>query len=138
VKTTAESQHRAGGAPGCAPPHRTPSPPGSRAGSSAPDSLASSVCTQRIRQCPGIRMFLGLPDPDPDPLVRGTDPDPSLFLRMKIMCLWDPDPLVRGADTGIRIRTKMSWIPNTGIRGVNVKTAECIEWCRQVFLISRH
>ncbi len=24
-----------------------------------------------------IRMFLGLPDPDP--LVRGTDPDPSLF-----------------------------------------------------------
>jgi hypothetical protein len=28
-----------------------------------------------------IRMFLGLQDPDPDPLVRGTDPapDPSLF-----------------------------------------------------------
>jgi hypothetical protein len=28
-----------------------------------------------------IRMFLGLPDPDPDPFVRGTDPalDPSLF-----------------------------------------------------------
>jgi hypothetical protein len=30
-----------------------------------------------------IRMFLGLLDPDPDPLVRGTDPDqkpdPSLF-----------------------------------------------------------
>jgi hypothetical protein len=54
-------------------------------------------------------MFLGLQDPDPDPLVRGTDsdPDPSLFgnngcklgfqhkilaidkfLRLKIMCLW--------------------------------------------------
>jgi hypothetical protein len=30
-------------------------------------------------------MFLGLPDPDP--LVRGTDPDP------------DPDSLVRGTDT---------------------------------------
>ncbi len=28
-----------------------------------------------------IRMFLGLQDPDPDPLVRGPDldPDPSLF-----------------------------------------------------------
>jgi hypothetical protein len=59
-----------------------------------------------------IRMFLGLPDPDP--LIKGIDPDPSLFhkcvehteilpakenfntkfikktrfLRMKIMCLW--------------------------------------------------
>ncbi len=32
----------------------------------------------RIRR---IRMFLGLPDPDLDPLDRGTDPDPdpSLF-----------------------------------------------------------
>ncbi len=91
-----------------------------------------------------IRMFLG----DPDPLVRGTDPDPSLFLlmrwadwnnackncskkikflRLKIMCLWvsykkkiktwredsDPDPLVIGTDPEIRIRTKMSRIPNT-------------------------
>jgi hypothetical protein len=24
-------------------------------------------------------MFLGLPDLDPDPIVRGTDPDPSFF-----------------------------------------------------------
>jgi hypothetical protein len=24
-----------------------------------------------------IRMFLGLPDPDQDPIVRGTDPDPA-------------------------------------------------------------
>jgi hypothetical protein len=24
-----------------------------------------------------FRMFLGLQDPDPDPLVRGTDPDPA-------------------------------------------------------------
>ncbi len=31
-------------------------------------------------------MFLGLLDPDPDPLVRGMDLDP------------DPDPLVRGMD----------------------------------------
>jgi hypothetical protein len=30
----------------------------------------------RIRR---IRMFLGLLDPDPDLLVRGTAPDPSLF-----------------------------------------------------------
>ncbi len=29
-------------------------------------------------------MFLGLPDPDPDPLVRGMDPDPAL----------DPDPSI--------------------------------------------
>jgi hypothetical protein len=29
-----------------------------------------------------IHMFLGLPNPDPDPLVRGMDPDPAL----------DPDP----------------------------------------------
>jgi hypothetical protein len=29
-----------------------------------------------------IHMFLGLMDPDPDPLVRGMDPDPAL----------DPDP----------------------------------------------
>jgi hypothetical protein len=35
---------------------------------------------------------------DPDPLVRGTD----------------PDPFVRGIDPRIRIRTKMSWIRNTG------------------------
>ncbi len=26
-----------------------------------------------------IRMFLGLLDPDPDPLVRCTDPDPSII-----------------------------------------------------------
>jgi hypothetical protein len=31
-----------------------------------------------------IHVFLGLLDPDPDPLVRGMDPD--------------PDPLVRGMD----------------------------------------
>jgi hypothetical protein len=29
-----------------------------------------------------IRMFLGLLDPDPDPLVRGMDPDPS-FIKQK-------------------------------------------------------
>ena len=32
----------------------------------------------RIRIRP-IRMFLGLLDPDPYPLVRGTDPDPSVI-----------------------------------------------------------
>ncbi len=26
-----------------------------------------------------IRMFVGLQDPDPDALVRGTDPDPSII-----------------------------------------------------------
>ena len=36
--------------------------------------LYETVLENRIR----IRMFLGLPDPDP--LVSGSDPDPSLFL----------------------------------------------------------
>jgi hypothetical protein len=26
-------------------------------------------------------MFLGHPDPDPDPLVRGVDPDPSIITQ---------------------------------------------------------
>jgi hypothetical protein len=30
-----------------------------------------------------IRMFLGLLDPDPDQLVRGTDPDPSFYHQAK-------------------------------------------------------
>jgi hypothetical protein len=28
-----------------------------------------------------IHMFLGLLDPDPDPLVRGMDPDPSIVMQ---------------------------------------------------------
>jgi hypothetical protein len=32
----------------------------------------------RIHQ---IHMFLDLPDPDPDPLVRGMDPDPSFIMQ---------------------------------------------------------
>jgi hypothetical protein len=28
-------------------------------------------------------MFLGLLDPDPDPLVRGTDPDPSIIKQIQ-------------------------------------------------------
>jgi hypothetical protein len=39
------------------------------------DPFAFAVLEIRIRR---IRMFLGLLDPDPGPLVRGTDPDPSL------------------------------------------------------------
>jgi hypothetical protein len=34
----------------------------------------------------------------------------------------DPDPLVRGTDPEIRIRTKMSRIPNTAIKGVVFNT----------------
>ncbi len=30
-----------------------------------------------------IRMFLGILDPDPDPLVRGTDQDPSIIKQKK-------------------------------------------------------
>ncbi len=33
------------------------------------------IKTLLIRQCSGSRMFLGLLDPDP--LVKGTDPDPA-------------------------------------------------------------
>jgi hypothetical protein len=42
----------------------------------------------RIRRSP---IFLGLPDPDPDPLVRGTDPDlapdPSRIERTESVAL---------------------------------------------------
>jgi hypothetical protein len=37
------------------------------------------LCSVEIR-IPRIRVFLGLPDPDS--LVRGPDPDPSLFHRI--------------------------------------------------------
>jgi len=54
----------------------------------------SSVLWIRTRiRARRIRMFLGLQEPDPDPLVRGTDPR-------------------------IRICTKMSWIPNTSFHGI--------------------
>jgi hypothetical protein len=42
-----------------------------------PQSNYWAVLGIRIRN--QIRMFLGLLRPDPDPLVRGMDPDPSLF-----------------------------------------------------------
>jgi hypothetical protein len=45
-------------------------------------NVRKTICTSEavlwIRIC-RIRMFLGLLDPDPDPFVRGSDPDPSLF-----------------------------------------------------------
>ncbi len=61
--------------------------------------FVTSLCHFSLKNyvnAPGFRiqilMFLGLPDPHPDPLVRGTD--------LMILIL-------------IRIRTKMSWIRNT-------------------------
>jgi hypothetical protein len=39
-----------------------------------PHSATLFLSVLRIR----IHMFLGLLDPDPDPLVRGMDPDPSI------------------------------------------------------------
>jgi hypothetical protein len=39
----------------------------------------------RIRICQ-IRMILGLLDPDPDPLVRGMDPDPSIIKNLDSYC----------------------------------------------------
>jgi hypothetical protein len=74
-------------------------------------------------------MFLGLLDPDPDPLVRGdsyyfvtlfdflslkNDVNvPSKSNKQKKLCP-NPDPFVRGMDPRIRIQPKMSWIRNTG------------------------
>ncbi len=57
-------------------------------------------------------MFLGLPDPDPDPLVQVTDPDPES----------DPDPLVGGTDPRIQIKicTKMSRIRNTDSKDIEI------------------
>jgi hypothetical protein len=37
-------------------------------------------------------MFLGLLDPDPDPLVRGMDPDPTLDPDPDTDPALDPDP----------------------------------------------
>ncbi len=54
-----------------------------------------------------LHMFLGLLDPDPDPLVRGMDPDSDpAVLRIRIHQIHmflglldpDPDPLGRGMD----------------------------------------
>jgi hypothetical protein len=42
--------------------------------SNALNHHCEAVLRIRIRR---IRMFLGLLDPDPDPLVRGMDPDPD-------------------------------------------------------------
>ncbi len=53
-------------------------------------------------------MFLGFLDPDP--FVRGVDPDPH------------PDPLVIGMDPRIWILTNMSWFRNTGLIGLNLLT----------------
>ncbi len=40
----------------------------------------STVLRIRIHR---IHMFLGLLDPDPDPLVRGMDPDPDSSINMQ-------------------------------------------------------
>jgi hypothetical protein len=47
-------------------------------------------------------VFFGLPDPRLDPLVTSTDPDP--IVRVTDPIIW------------IRIRTKMSRIPNTAFQ----------------------
>ena len=71
-----------------------------------------------------IHMFLGLPDPDSDPLVGGLDPDLNPALDPDPDPPLDPDPaldpcpLLRGMASRmrmwIRIHPKMSWIRNTG------------------------
>ena len=53
----------------------------------------------RIRKTVRIRLFLGLPDPDP--LVQGTDPGPALdpsiikHSKKKVQKTLNPDPLVK-------------------------------------------
>jgi hypothetical protein len=39
-------------------------------------------------------MFLGLPDPDSDQIVRGMDPDPDLALDPDPDLALDPDPSI--------------------------------------------
>jgi len=41
-------------------------------------ALKQDSITRVTKTVLGIRMFLGLLDPDPHPFVRGTDPDPAL------------------------------------------------------------
>ncbi len=56
-------------------------------------------------------MKKGVSDPE-------LDPEPVQDLEP------DPDPLFRGTDPGIRIRTKMSWIPNTAFyipKNINIR-----------------
>ncbi len=65
-------------------------------------SFLCAVLGIRIRR---IRMILGLPDPDPNQLVRGTYPDPADPELDP-----DPDPLGRGTAPRVRIRTKVTRI----------------------------
>jgi hypothetical protein len=54
------------------------------AGIHAKDPECAFLLVLRIRiRVSRIRMFLGLLDPDPDPLVRGMDPDPSNIKQKK-------------------------------------------------------
>jgi hypothetical protein len=55
------------------------------------------------------------PDADPDPVIFVSDPDPH------------PDPLVGGVDPliRVRIRTKILWIRNTGLRCLVVQVEPC-------------
>ncbi len=109
--------------------------------------MLTAVLGIRIRR---IRMFLGLQDPYPDPLVTSTDPfrDSSITNKKPWFLLFcnffmtsfslkndvivpvirirmflglpdpHPDPLARSKDPRVRIRvhTKISRIPNTGWR----------------------
>jgi hypothetical protein len=81
---------------GSAPPTPASKKSTDTTGSSVPTDLTVSSnekdggdgkVRNRLHQCCGIRirrnhMFLGLPDPHPDPLIRDTDPDPS-FIKQK-------------------------------------------------------
>ncbi len=56
-----------------------------------------------------IRMFMDLPDPDSDPIIRGTDPNPAPdsflpFPKLDRNPEPDLDPLVRGTDPVVSIK----------------------------------
>jgi hypothetical protein len=53
-----------------------------------------------------VSVIYSVADPNPDP------PDPHVFGLLESNP--NPDPLVRGLDPQIRIHTKMLWIRNTG------------------------
>ncbi len=50
------------------------------------EEITNETSSHEERSVLGIHMFLGLPDPDP--LVRGADPDPAPYLFLMIVLSW--------------------------------------------------
>jgi hypothetical protein len=57
-------------------------------------------------------MFLGLLDPDPDPLVRGMDPDPSILEHNNYLCTYD---LYRPVHNVLDVCISITWGSGRGV-----------------------